>query len=193
MGGVVLCLAVPHAAATPTTGRPSIVDQFLGEELTYQIGFWLFPRCGRANTRFSETARPGVYKASMDGRTVGIMDMPLGRYRYTYVSFLELSPEGDRLRPLRYEFTQRQMGKESGRTVSFDYVRGEIIFSRAGNDGKGVEGTLSMEEGIVYEDYLTLFYNFRYGYYGPLQRGRRMPSISLLPPVMKKRDIVSKS
>jgi hypothetical protein len=172
IGGVCLCLVIPHAAATATTDRPVIVDRFLGEELTYQIGFWLFPHCGRAKTRFSETERPGVYRASLEGRTVGVMDMVLGRYQYTYVSFLETSPKGDRFRPLRFEFTQKQMGKESGRTVTFDYVGGEIIFFRTGNNGKVVEEKRSMKEGIIYEDYLTLFYNFRYGYYGPLKRGQ---------------------
>ena len=32
--------------------------------------------------------------------------------------------------------------------------------------------SMPMQEGIIYEDYLTLFYNFRYGHYGPLEQGR---------------------
>jgi len=174
MGGSGLCLALPYSTfgAIPQTGSGAILKQFVGEELTYQINFWLFPRCGEAKTRFLETEHPGLYRASLEGRTVGIMDFLLGRYRYSYLSHLELSPSGDRLRPRRFQHTQKRRAKESRRTVTFDYSGKEIIFSQTASDGEPQEEKMPMKKGIIYEDYLTLFYNFRHGYYGPLQRGR---------------------
>jgi hypothetical protein len=169
-----LCLFLPCMATraiAQTHGR-SVLEQFLGEELTYQIGFWLFPRCGEARTRFSETGRPGIYRASLEGRPTGIFDRLLGRYRYSYVSYLDLSPAGSRLRPLRFQLIKRRLGKKFQLDVTFDHSSKKITFSQMANDGKREEEKVSMKDGIIYEDYLTLFYNFRHGLYGPLERGR---------------------
>ncbi|MGD2127123.1 MAG: DUF3108 domain-containing protein [Desulfobacteraceae bacterium] len=158
----------------------SILERFLGEELTYQIGFWLLHHCGEARTRFFETERPGIYRASLEGRTLGLVDVLLGRYRYAYVSFLKLSNDGSRLRPLCFQLTKRRRGRETQRTVTFDYVRRELTFSRTSKNGETKGERRPMRAGIVYEDYLTLFYNFRYGCYGPLKRGY----VYRLPPSM---------
>lgn len=170
--GLYLALPCSTASAVPQTAGRSILEQFLGEALTYEIGFWLFPHCGEASTRFLKAKQPGLYRASMEGRSVGVVDLLMGRYRYSYVSYLELSPSGDRLRPLRFELTKKQMGKKYRRTVTFDYSGKEITFSRSEGKGESQEKKMGMEEGIIYEDYLTLFYNFRHGCYGPLERGR---------------------
>lgn len=169
-----LCLVLPSTATraiAQTHGR-SVLEQFLGEELIYQVGFWLFPRCGEARTRFSETDRRGIYRASLEGRPTGIFDRLLGRYRYSYVSYLDLSPAGNRVRPLRFQLIKRRLGKKFQRDVTFDYSTRKIAFSQIANDGKREEEKMSMKDGIIYEDYLTLFYNFRHGLYGPLERGR---------------------
>lgn len=174
ISGAGLCLALPCsiAGSIPRTARQSILEEFLGEELVYEIGFWLFPHCGEARTRFSQAEDPGLYRASLEGRTVGIVDVLLGRYRYAYVSYFEPSPKGGRLRPLRFELTKKRARKEFRRTIDFDYSRKEITFSQTADNGEYQEKKIPMKEGIIYEDYLTLFYNFRHGLYGSLEMRR---------------------
>ncbi len=169
-----LCLVTSHSTvgALPQAAHRSILDEFLGEELTYHIGFWFLPRCGEARTSFSETEDRGLYRASLEGRTLGVVDLLVGRYRYSYASHFELSPAGDRLRPRRFQLTKKRLGKESWRTTTFDYSGKEITFSRTAEKGELQERRIPMKEGIIYEDYLTLFYNFRHGVYGPMERGR---------------------
>ena len=152
--------------------RGSIREVFLGEELTYQIGFWLFANVGEARIRLVETGKPGLYRASLEGRTLGFLDSLLGKYRYAYVSLAELSPQKTRLRPLRFQLIKKRRNKESIRTVIFDYRNKEIVFSRTLSGGKLKKETKVMQKGQDYEDYLTLFYNFRNGCYGPLNRGQ---------------------
>jgi len=118
-----LCLVLPEASLASAPARSNgIVQKLLGEELTYQIGFWLFNRCGEAKTTFVQTEYQGVYRATLAGRTLGFVDVVLGRYRYSYASYLELSPKGDRLRPLRFTLTKKRIGKESKYSVT--YCRG---------------------------------------------------------------------
>ncbi len=61
--------------------KTDILDMFLGEELSYRIGFWLFPRCGEARTRLKPSSEQNLYQASLEGWTVGWVDWLLGHYR----------------------------------------------------------------------------------------------------------------
>jgi hypothetical protein len=169
-----MCPAFPGSsleAGSLPAGR-SILQQFLGETLYYHIGFWLFPHCGEAKTGLFETENAGIFRASMEGRTSGLVDLLLGHYRYSYISLLSFIPEQDRFRPLRFELTKEYSGKQSRRSVVFDHPRGELLFSETDRSGTTKNKQEPMREGIVYEDYLTLFYNFRHGSYGPLERGK---------------------
>jgi hypothetical protein len=170
--GFILGLALIESPATATDLKEerSILDAFLGEELTYEIGFWLFPHCGESTVRLIEAERPGLYRASVEGRTAGLADWLVGRFRYSYVSYCELAPGDNRLRPLRFELSKRRKDREARRIVAFDYEDQEISFVEILDDGTRKEEAVPMEEGIAYEDYLTLFYNFRHGSYGRLER-----------------------
>lgn len=168
------CLAVPSAARAVTTRRPatSILDQFLGETLHYQIGFWLFSHCGDATMSLAETSEPGIYKASMLGRTAGFVDWLLGRYRYAYISYLSWRKPTDRFRPIRFELHKKRSHTATHNSVTFDYGHRELIFAESLASGQLRKKRRPMKPGRVYEDYLTLFYNFRHGCYGPIERGK---------------------
>ncbi|MEE8541516.1 MAG: DUF3108 domain-containing protein [Desulfobacterales bacterium] len=178
LGGVALYVTAPDSESAAGAARRepqcsgSIREIFLGEELTYQIGFWLFANLGEARVRLVETGKPGLYRASLEGRTLGFLNSLLGEYRYAYVSLAELSPQKTRLRPLRFQLIKKRRNKESIRTVTFDYRNNKIVFSRTLSGGKLKKETKAMQKGQNYEDYLTLFYNFRNGCYGPLNRGQ---------------------
>lgn len=179
MGGWGLFLAMPIfvAKAAARTGHGSIVDQFLGEELIFQIGYWLISHCGDARACFEKTDLDGIYRASLEGRAVGFIDALLGQIRYTYESYSHYSEAEDRLRPVVFQLTRRRMGKEKRRRITFDYSARQIIFSKTRSGGQASIRREAMQKDKIYEDYLTLSYNFRHGYYGPLIRGRsyRLP------------------
>ena len=174
IGGWGLFLTVPifGAQAAVKTERRSTVDQFLGEELIFHIGYWLIPHCGTARTCFEKTDLDGIYRTSLEGRAVDFIDALLGRIRYTYESYSQYSEAEDRLRPVVFQLTKRQMGKEKRKRITFDYSARQIIFSRTRSNGETRIRREAMKKDRIYEDYLTLAYNFRHGYYGPLMRGR---------------------
>ena len=62
------------------TAHGTITDQFLGEELFYQIGFWLFAHCGEAKTSFSRTHPKGPYRLSLQGQTIRFYNFRYGYY-----------------------------------------------------------------------------------------------------------------
>lgn len=182
--GLGLLLAVPLSLAksvASTTG-PSILDKYLGEELSYQIGFWLISHCGDAKTGFLRTDLPDIYRLSLEGHGIGFINFLLGRVNYSYTSFCQYLSDQDRLRPVYFELKKKRGNKEALRSVRFDYAAGEIIFLKSNPADKTRIQRESMKADQIYEDYLTLFYNFRHGYYGPIERGRKL----LLPLYTKK-------
>lgn len=173
LGGLGLCLALPYQdtlAAHLHPGR-SVLENFLGEQLHYQLGFWLLRRCGEAKTLLVKTRSPDLYRATLEGKTLGAVDLLAGQYRFSYISFLTVSRAGDRLRPLHFDLSIGHLGKERHTTATFDYKKREIRFTRANSDGASKSEIQPMKWGIMYEDYMTLFYNFRNGCYGPFKRG----------------------
>ena len=174
MGGWGLFLTLPifgARAAVKTEGR-STADQFLGEELIFHIGYWLISHCGTARACFEKTDLDGIYRASLEGRAVDFIDALVGRIRYTYESYSQYSEAEERLRPVVFQLTKRRMDKEKRKRITFDYASGQIIFSKTRSNGQTRIRREAMKKGKIYEDYLTLSYNFRHGYYGPLMRGR---------------------
>ena len=171
--GLLLALPLPVAKAAENTTGLSILDKYLGEELSYQIGYWLIGHCGDAKTGFLRTDVPDMYRISLEGHGVGFINFLLGRVKYSYISFCQYLPDEDRLRPVSFELIKKRGDKKSLRSVRFDYAAGEIVFLQTKPAGETRMQREPMKTDRIYEDYLTLFYNFRHGYYGPIERNRK--------------------
>jgi YD repeat-containing protein len=179
LGGCGLLLSLPRsvAEAAVKTEHQSILDRFLGEELFFHIGYWLIPHCGEAEGGLVKTDFPNIYRASLQGRTVGVIDALVGRLRYSYISYSQLVEKDGRFRPVFSQIIRKRAGRQRHRSITYDYKAGEIIFSKIKSDGKIKVQRAPMKAGRFYEDYLTLGYNMRLGYYGPPERGQvyRLP------------------
>jgi hypothetical protein len=66
-GGLFLTMPLSLAKAAENTTGLSILDKYLGEELSYQIGFWLIGHCGDAKTGFLRTNVPDICRISLEG------------------------------------------------------------------------------------------------------------------------------
>ena len=172
--GCSLLFIRPLSAATAAvkTEPESILVRFLGEEMFFHIGYWLIPHCGEAVSELVKTDTPNIYRASLQGRTVGLIDALIGRLRYSYVSYAQFVEGEDRLRPIFFQIIRKRAGRERHRYITFDYKAGQIIFSKIGSDGKSKARREAMQTGKIYEDYLTLGYNLRHGKYGTPERGK---------------------
>ena len=172
-GALGFLFAVSNSAGSLSAqSQTTLINRFLGESLFYQIGFWLIPRCGTAQTSFLKTEQSGLYRASLEGRTTGVIDVLLGRIRYSFVSYMGYVAAEDRLKPFYFQVRKKHMQKQSIRSVAYDYERKKIFYSHRTGNSESRQKTEDMASGINYEDYLSLFFNFRNGVYGPLKNGR---------------------
>ena len=157
----------------PRTGGDSIGEFFKGEELFYEIGVWLFKKVALGKLSFKEMGEKGRYLATLQGETLGVLGW-VARYRVdTYRSIMEEIDGGRRLRSLSFEEDVKVGNKLRRRTHFFDYQKRKWIQVRQRKDGTKVKTEEEIPLGMVYDDFLTASYNFRYGVYGGIERGRK--------------------
>jgi len=171
--GFMLTMPLSLTGAAEVRSGPKLIDQYLGEELRYQIGYWFLDHVGDARTGFMPTDISGIYKISLEGHGVGFINFLLGGVTYSYTSFCRYLADQDRLQPAYFELKKQRGTTQSFRCIRYNYKAGEIIFEQTTPAGETRIKRQPMATGRIYEDYLTLFYNFRHGLYGPLERNRQ--------------------
>jgi hypothetical protein len=165
--------------ASPERKR-SVAEFFKGEELEYQIGVGPFKRVALGRLNFQALRRTGRYLATLQAETLGVLGC-VARYRVdTYRTTMEEIDGGRRLRALSYE-EDVTIGNKLRRKISlFDYQRKKWIKVRRRKDGATGRTEEDIPPDVIYDDFLTAFYNFRYGVYGEIERGRKY-SVTTFP------------
>jgi len=153
--------------------RESIAQFFKGEELSYEIGFWLFKRAALGRLTFKQMDKKGHYMAVLQTETLGILGY-IARYRVdTYRSVMEELDGGRRLRAISFEEDVKVGEKVRKRTHLFDYQRMKWVQTRRRKDGTLAKTEEAIPLGKTYDDFVTASYNFRYGVYGEIERGKK--------------------
>jgi hypothetical protein len=160
--------------------KRSIAEFFKGEELEYQIGVGPFKRVAVGRLNFRALRKKGLHLATLEAETVGILGW-VARYRVdTYQSTMEEVDGGKRLRSLSFE-EDAKVGNQLRKKLSlFDYERRTWTKVRRSKDGTMRRTEEDIPPGAIYDDFLTASYNFRYGAYGEIERGRKY-SVKTLP------------
>ena len=115
----------------------------------------------------------GRYLSTLQGETLGILGW-VARYRTdTYRSIMEEVDGGRRLRSILFEEDVKIGDTLRRRTHFFDYQRRKWIKVRQKEDGTKVKTEEEIPSGMVYDDFITASYNFRYGVYGNIEKGRK--------------------
>jgi hypothetical protein len=174
----ILPLGIRETKADPSNpqrneGDSSIGESFNGEELSYEIGFWLFKRAAIGKLSFMAGDKKGHYVSVLQAETLGVVGW-VSRYRVdTYRATMEEIDGGKRLRAISFE-EDVKIGSKSRKWIhQFDYQKRKWIKIRKKKDGRVDRSEEEIPPGMAYDDFLTASYNFRYGVYGAVERGRR--------------------
>ena len=162
----------PSPSVRKETGD-SIGQFFHGEELLYEIGFWMIKRAVLGRFTFVAMEKKGHYTATLQGETMGILGW-VARYRVdTYRSVMEEIDGGRSLRTVSFEEEVKIGNKIRRRIHLFDYQSRKWTNKRLKKNGTWEVVEEDIPQGMVYDDYITASYNFRYGVYGPIERGKK--------------------
>ena len=166
------CLFIlPGPGLAGGKGSRTIGEAFDGEELTYDIGFWLFDRVAVGELRI-ERSETGEYVASLTAYTTGMVDRILQHRKDIYVSLLQSVDGGKRFMSKAFIKTVDINGKVRQGITELDYEKGLMTWSSWGGGKADRTGTESFPPGTYIDDPLAAFYNFRFGVYGPVEDGR---------------------
>jgi hypothetical protein len=80
---------------------------------------------------------------------------------------------GGRLRSISFEEDVKIGSKRRRRTHFLDYQTRRWIRIRQRDDGSKTREETEIPPGMVYDDFVTATYNFRYGAYGEIERGKK--------------------
>jgi hypothetical protein len=150
----------------------TIGEFFAGEELLYEISFWFLKKVAVAKMLFKPAEQKGRYIATLKGETLGVVGW-LTKYRTDmYCAVMEEIDGGKRLRSISFEENVKIGKKVRTYEHEFDYQKRKWTkrSSRRGVRSRAVE--TGIPEGKTYDDFLCASYNFRYGVYGPIERGK---------------------
>jgi hypothetical protein len=169
------CLRQTWADPSPLPRKMgnSIGEFFKGEELFYDGGFWIFKRVATGKISFKKLEGEGRYIATLRGETLSFLGWA-ARYRMdTYRSVMEEVDGGKRLRSILFEENVKIGSKLRRRTYFCDYQKRRWVKVRRRKNGTEARTEEEIPAGTVYDDFITGFYNFRYGAYGKIERGKK--------------------
>ncbi|MDH4264657.1 MAG: DUF3108 domain-containing protein [Deltaproteobacteria bacterium] len=164
-----LFFLLPGISRGENTADP-IGQGFSGEVLEYKVGFWIFFPVGGGMADFRNLGN-GKYMVFHEGKADGLMGW-LTRYRReVYRSMMGTINNGQRLIPLRFE-ENSIIGKWfRKKTTVYDYAARKVSIEIE-KEGEKNREELEIPLGIVYDDPVTAFYNFRFGVYGKVEPGK---------------------
>ncbi len=155
----------------PWGAESTVGSRFNGEMLKYDIGFWIFSRLGTGEATFRDLGN-GRYSAYHQAQTLGAAAF-FSRYRRDiYRSTMGTIHDGKRLIPLRFEEDVIIAGKTRRRTTVYDYPARKVYVDTV-KEGRPGREEVDIPFGILYDDPMTAFYNFRAGVYGEIEPGKR--------------------
>lgn len=150
----------------------TIADAFLGEELVYEIGFWVFREVAIGKVSL-EKGDNNEFVATLSAYTTGVVDKLVKHREDVYVSRLKLSPDGKRFLTKSFEKSVTiGDNKHMTSSTAFDYEKMTMTWRSTKNGKETSAGTLALPKDKQCDDPIGAFYNFRYGVYGPHEAGR---------------------
>lgn len=180
LGALLCALLLPPALAGRAEGaaagpRPSLPPD---ENYLYDVDFLFFKNIAEGTLRLRRLGNLS-YRAELIAETKGIIGFLTSYRKNHYASDLEYDPARGRFFTRNYTKTVYRGLNISRTTMEIDRQGRTIRWAATSNGGLREKGTEPIPPGVVYEDLLSAFFNFRGGAFGPLSRGRHFTILTL--------------
>jgi hypothetical protein len=170
---ILLFIAMPMPSWAKDNGETTVKseargigDTFEGEELTYDMGFWIFRKI--AIGRFTITREEdGTYKAVLSARTRGRF---FRSTKSTFTAYIKESADKKRFITSRFEKHSEKRGTVKKILKEIDHENGILKITKWKNGKFRSAQEIEIPEGAIYDDPLAAFYNLRFGVYGALEK-----------------------
>lgn len=170
-------IAAPPADQGKTGRNPGEYDsftpegdirRFAGETLLINISFLWFDNAATASVRFYE--KDGQYYALLESETKGFVGFFTSYRKHRYKSTFEIVDNGRRVRTRKFE-REVIIGDNVEKTTHLlDYTARTNWWFEYKNGKLTKREQRKIPEGIIFDDILATFYNFRNSVYGKVER-----------------------
>jgi hypothetical protein len=167
-----ILLSLCHPAKAEDGKSPKTIGEtFLGEELHYEIDFWIIKGIADVVLSFSRDSEKGRYVITLKGKTKGIIGYALRQREDYYRAVSEEIDGGRKLRTVYYEEYVKIGSKTRKNIHFFDHEKRRWIHKYYKDGRERRETVKEIPNNADYNDFLTAAYNFRYGVYGDIRGG----------------------
>ena len=149
----------------------SIGDHFSGEILKYSVGFWFIDPVGGGAADFRDLGH-GRYMVFHEGKAEGVVGWLTRNRREIYRSTMRTINNGKRLIPMRFEEHSVVGEWFRKKTTIYDFESHKVIIELEKEGEPFIREELEVPLGVIYDDPVTAFYNFRFGVYGKVEPGK---------------------
>jgi len=178
--GTAVAGTVPAGDGKP---EPPELQRLVDLKQSYAISFLWFDRLAEGSLSLQREGAAGHFRAVLEARSLGAAAWLTADRVQRYETVMEWSPAEGRLRPIEHS-AHMIKGRGKKRTDQTKYYlfndsehRVEVKRIRNGEVTSGRVLTLA---GELPDDFLTAFFNFTLGVYGPVKEGGRysIPSLT---------------
>lgn len=162
-------------------------DVFVGEQLDYDVGYWIFPRALKTRVNFDRHEKG--YVSEFDARTAGVVRLFAGDRRGSIRSVMVYDADAQRLKPLFFEEVFSSGKRVWRKELFFDYENRKYTLKRINPDGDKVNIVKNIPRE-TFDDILSAFFNFRMGYFGKIEEKKEFGFSVLVKEALSRVDIV---
>jgi hypothetical protein len=174
-----------------------IGNHFIGERLVYEMTFMMLFNAARLVIELLPDKKKGRYIASFQAETKGFIGWITGYRKYYFHTVLQEIDGGKRFLPHRFETLKIIKKKKYKQIYQFDYEKKELRMQKFKKDHLDFKKnhpekslTIPFFPKRNYIDILTLFYNFRHGSLGPIEKEREYRILGLPINNQDKKEII---
>ncbi len=146
------------------------IRRFAGETLLYDISFLWFKKAAQARVTFRKTS--SGYESVLVAETKGFVGWFTSYRKHIYKASFDVIDNGKRVRTRVFE-REVIIGDDVETSINtMDYIKKENRYKIFKNDELFEQGLEEIPPGIIFDDVLASFYNFRNSVYGPIKKGK---------------------
>lgn len=149
------------------------------EVLAYDISFLIFRNAATGTLTMKYLPERNLYEGVVSAQTRGFIRFVSFSRRDTYRSLMRLSPRG-RLIPVEFHREVKIGGSLTASSTVLDYDAGVMRWKATERNGEETEvKSHPIPAGVVYEDFISAFFNLRRGVYGHIEPGKEIRVLSM--------------
>lgn len=168
---ILSCSVISPVATLAAKDSHTIGETFVGETLSFDIGFWFFQRVATATLTLEKDK--GGYRAVLKAHTTGFVDRVIQHREDVYTARLKEVDGGRRFATVSLSSSSGVNGKVRHGLKEIDRKHG-VLKKHSWGGGKDEKlGTVRFDPKKYVDDPLGGFYNFRFGAYGKAEVGAK--------------------